>query len=143
MCEVFLLRLFAECRLNVCLATGLAGLALFPQRVPKSQEIVLLGVGFHACSVALNVIATSLIAGRLLRQRANIRGLGGDDGRLYLTLSAVFAESGALYSVAGLVYIPLYATSSPLIFVFAGLLEAASVCSPSKLSWVHLNDGSS
>lgn len=124
------------------LATGVAGLTLFPQQITKVQQIVSLGVGFHACSVALNVIATSLIAGRLLRQRAVIRGLGGDDGRVYLSLSAVFAESGALYSIAGLVYIPLYAINSPLIYVFAGLLEAASVrLSPSPLChrFVHLN----
>lgn len=125
------------------LAIGIAGLALFPQQVTKVHQITVLGVAFHVCSVALNLIATSLIAGRLLYHRANIRQLGGDDGRVYLTLSAVFAESGALYSTAGVIYIPLYAINSPLIYAFAGLLEAASVRSPLQVicvyRLVHLN----
>jgi hypothetical protein len=110
-------------------ATGIAGVALFWQTSEDVQVIIVnLGVAFHSCSVAINIIATALIAGRLLYQRRLIKNLGGDHSQEYLSASAIFAESGALYSITGLVYIPLYGVDSPLIYVFAPLLEAASVC---------------
>jgi hypothetical protein len=109
-------------------ATGIAGVALFWQTSEEVQVIIVnLGVAFHSCSVAINIIATALIAGRLLYQRRLIKQLGGDHSQEYLSASAIFAESGALYSITGLVYIPLYGVDSPLIYVFAPLLEAASV----------------
>lgn len=109
-------------------ATGIAGVALFWQTSKETQAIVVnLGVAFHSCSVAINMIATALIAGKLLYQRKLIKDMGGDHSQEYLSASAIFAESGALYSITGLIYIPLYGLNSPLIYVFAPLLEAASV----------------
>ncbi|TFK39598.1 hypothetical protein BDQ12DRAFT_682076 [Crucibulum laeve] len=114
------------------LATGIAGVALF-HHVDAQNAIVNLGVGFHSLSVALNVLVTALIAGRLLYHRRTISVLGGEHTRQYLSLLAVFAESGAIYSITGLVYIPLYALHSNLIFVFAPLLEAASGIAPALI----------
>ncbi|KDR81779.1 hypothetical protein GALMADRAFT_221645 [Galerina marginata CBS 339.88] len=114
------------------LSTGIAGLALF-RHLDKAKPIRDLGVGFHSCSVALNVITTSLIAGRLLYQRRRVKELGEGHGQQYLSLTAVFAESGAIYSIAGLIYIPLYARNSNLVFVFAAIVEAASGIAPALI----------
>jgi len=107
-------------------ASGIAGVAMFWD-LEKAKEIRALGVGFHSCSVALNLITTILIAGRLMYQRKQVRELGDEHSNRYLSLMAVFAESGAIYSIAGLVFIPLYARNSIFVFPFAGLVEAASV----------------
>jgi len=114
------------------LGSGVAGLALF-RHLDKAQQIRNLGVGFHSCSVALNVITTSLIAGRLLYQRQRVKDLGEGHSQQYLSLLAVFAESGAIYSIAGLIYIPLYAQNSNLVFVFAAIVEAASGIAPALI----------
>jgi len=113
-------------------AAGVAGLALF-NHADKASAVVNLGVAFHSCSIALNVLATSLIAGKLLYQRHLVRKISQSHGGPYLSLTAVFAESGAIYSITGLVYIPLYATSSPYIYPFAALLEAASGIAPALI----------
>ncbi|THV07506.1 hypothetical protein K435DRAFT_259805 [Dendrothele bispora CBS 962.96] len=114
-------------------ATGMAGLLLF-YHTEDAQIIRHLGVSFHACSVALNVIATSLIAGRLLYHRHIMKAIGdpdgGEHGQRYLSLLAVFAESGALYTVTAIVYIPLYAINSDFIFVWAAVLEVAAGIGP-------------
>ncbi|KAF5368485.1 hypothetical protein D9758_002230 [Tetrapyrgos nigripes] len=114
-------------------ATGMAGLLLFYHE-EDAQIIRNLGVSFHSCSVALNVIATSLIAGKLLYHRHMWKSIGnpdgGEHGRRYLSLLAVFAESGAIYTISGLVYIPLYAKNSNFIYVWAAVLEAASGIAP-------------
>ncbi|KAF9477151.1 hypothetical protein BDN70DRAFT_881503 [Pholiota conissans] len=114
------------------LASGIAGVAMFWQTTKKNQ-VVDLGIAFHSCSVAMNIIATALIAGKLLYQRKLIKELGGEHSMEYLSASAIFAESGALYSITGIIYIPLYATNSPLIYVFAPLLEAASGIAPTLI----------
>ena len=120
---------------NCAIAAGVDGLALF-NHADKASAVVNLGVAFHSCSIALNVLATSLIAGKLLYQRHLVRKISQSHGGPYLSLTAVFAESGAIYSITGLVYIPLYATSSPYIYPFAALLEAASVSiSPLAISF--------
>jgi len=115
------------------IATGIAGVALF-WYTAKTGTIVDLGVGFHACTVTLNVIATTLIAGRLLQHRRVLQDLGSSDhGGQYVSLLAVFAESGALYAIAGIIYIPMYATESPYIYIFAPILEAAACIAPSLI----------
>lgn len=106
--------------------TGIAGVALFYQ-ASEQRQVITLGVVFHTCSVTLNIIATGFIAGRLMYQRKLVKALGGEHSKEYLSASAIFAESGALYSISGLIYIPLYGINSPLIYVFAAPLEAAAV----------------
>ncbi|KAF9559468.1 hypothetical protein CPC08DRAFT_708871 [Agrocybe pediades] len=114
------------------LCSGIAGVSLFWDS-SKAKEIRALGVGFHACSVALNVITTLLIAGRLMYQRKQIRDLGEEHSKRYLSLMAVFAESGAIYSISGLVFIPLYARNSVFVYPFAGVVEAASGIAPALI----------
>ncbi|KAF9014143.1 hypothetical protein BDQ17DRAFT_1231049 [Cyathus striatus] len=93
-----------------------------------THPVVNLGVSFHSCSVVLNVLVTILITGKLLYHRRLVHGLLGEDHcKTYMSLVAVFAESGALYSIIGIVYIPLYATGSNMFIAFVPFLEAASV----------------
>ena len=108
-------------------ASGITGIGLFHEQEAKHKLVVDLGIAFHSTSVALNVIATALIAGRLLRQSKIIRDYNVDHGRQYISLVAVFAESGALYTISGLVFIPLYAMNDPLIIVFSVFFGASAV----------------
>ncbi|PPR03192.1 hypothetical protein CVT26_008040 [Gymnopilus dilepis] len=128
----YLMILFPSVLFVGSFASGAAGLAIF-YFTNEAEVNRNLGVGFHACSIALNVIATLLIAGRLLYQRQRVKDLGEGHSQQYLSLMAVFAESGALYSIAGLIYIPLYARNSNLVFVFAAVVEAASGIAPALI----------
>ena len=103
-------------------------MALFHPHQEKYREtIIKYGIGIQTSSIALNVLATTLIAGRLLHQRKLIRVVNTAHSREYLTLVAVFAESGALYTITGLIHIPLQATEHPLSIMFASFFTASAV----------------
>lgn len=84
-------------------------------------------------SIALNVIATSLIAGRLLHRSKEVQTLGiadSDARRQYLSVLAVFVESGALYTISGVVFVPMYAINHRLSNIFAVLFAASASIAP-------------
>jgi hypothetical protein len=60
---------------------------------------------FVILSVTLNITLTAMIIGRLLFLRNRIREFGKQHSRIYSNLAAMFFESGALYSVMGIIYL--------------------------------------
>jgi hypothetical protein len=60
---------------------------------------------FVALSVALNISLTLAIVGRLYYLRKRIAVLGPEHGKTYTTLASMFFESGALYSIMGIIYL--------------------------------------
>jgi hypothetical protein len=48
-------------------------------------------------------------------------------GDRYTDIVAILVESAALYSICGLIYIPLFALNLPLQYPFAALLGSAAV----------------
>lgn len=89
------------------------------------QNFVSFGTSFYSISIALNVLTTALIAGKLIyhqRQMSKIR-----QSSEYLSLVAILVESAAVYSLTGIVYIPLFALNLPQQYAFASLLGSATV----------------
>ena len=91
-------------------------------------EVIDFGTPFWSLSVSMNVLSTLLIAGRLIyRRRALVESLSRNSPRAYGAEVAIFLESAALYAVAALVYIPMFAKNIPLQFPFSALLVSAAV----------------
>ncbi|OSX62053.1 hypothetical protein POSPLADRAFT_1046515 [Postia placenta MAD-698-R-SB12] len=94
------------------------------------DAVVHFGTAFWSLSVALNVLATLLIAGRLLYRRRNLFGGFSASSSRYTFAVSVVTESAALYTICGLIYIPLYAVNSVLQYPFSALFCAASFTAP-------------
>jgi hypothetical protein len=86
-----------------------------------------LGTAFWSISVSLNVVSTLLIAGQLIWHQRTLRQAGFRHGNQYMTIAAILAESAALYSIAGLIYIPLFARDLTLQYPFSALFNSMAV----------------
>ncbi|KAJ7506555.1 hypothetical protein B0H11DRAFT_1971772 [Mycena galericulata] len=92
------------------------------------------GTAFWSLSVALNVILTCLISYKLLRQHRRVRSLQlTEAGDRYTHIVAILVESAALYSICGLIYIPLFALNIPLQYPFSALLGSAAGIAPNLI----------
>ncbi len=86
------------------------------------------GTAYYAVSLALNVILTALITGRLLAyRRAHIALLPADHARQYLCLVAVVVESTAIHTAAAIAFVTSYGLSAPANVLLMGLASAAQV----------------
>ncbi|OCH88789.1 hypothetical protein OBBRIDRAFT_757537 [Obba rivulosa] len=94
------------------------------------QSVIALGTAFWSISVAMDVIVTLLIAGRLLWYRRKMGILGNDHTRHYIAIAGVFAESAAVYAICGILYIPFYTTNFPIQDLFASLFYFSSSIAP-------------
>lgn len=91
------------------------------------------GTAFWSISVSLNVVSTILIAGMLLWHDKKLRRLGFQGSGPYIGIAAVLAESAALYSVFGLIYIPLFARNLSLQYPFSPLFISAASIAPTLI----------
>jgi len=91
------------------------------------------GTAFWSISVSLNVISTILIAGMLLYHDRKLRRLGFQGNGPYTGIAAVLAESAALYSICGLIYIPLFARNMDLQYPFSPLFISAASIAPTLI----------
>ncbi|KAF9218447.1 hypothetical protein BS17DRAFT_742164 [Gyrodon lividus] len=74
-----------------------------------------LAIPYWSISIALNVILTLLIAGRLLFMKYRLQNvLGEHTNTPYASLSAMLVESAFLYSTNGLIFIISYGVNSPV-----------------------------
>ncbi|TFK35070.1 hypothetical protein BDQ12DRAFT_688752 [Crucibulum laeve] len=79
-----------------------------------SLAAVNFGIAYWSLSIALNVLLTLLIAGRLLMFRRKITSvLGAEHSKTYTSVMSMIVESASLYSIWGLVFIISYARGSP------------------------------
>ena len=70
-------------------------------------------VPYFAISIGLNIAMTLAIAGRMLYMRRTVISvLGPEHARLYTSVASMFIESGAVYSVLGLIFLVSYARGS-------------------------------
>ncbi len=83
------------------------------------------GTAFWSLSVGLNVIVTILIASRILYHQRRIRLLR--QSAHYSGVISILVESASLYSISGLIYIPLFALDLPLQYPFSAFFCATSV----------------
>ena len=80
------------------------------------MEVHLL-LSFYTISTSQNILLTGLIIGRLFYARRRIQVFGEDQGRSYNTLSAIFIESQAVYTIWGIVLVTM-ALSVPQATVY-------------------------
>jgi len=98
-----------------------------------------IGTFSWSTSVALNVLCTILIAGRLVSHQRRLAHLAGSNTfvrhRLsyYSSVAVIFAESAALYSIVGVIYIPIFASNSELEPPFAALWGSLAVIAPNLI----------
>ncbi|KAF8528713.1 hypothetical protein JB92DRAFT_3093010 [Gautieria morchelliformis] len=79
--------------------TGLTAGSFLSKATASPMPVII----FFSLSVALNVILTSLIVGRLLAHRRHVnRSLGLQHTRPYVTITAIVIESAALYTCVGI-----------------------------------------
>ncbi|KAJ7489354.1 hypothetical protein FB451DRAFT_1125682 [Mycena latifolia] len=96
--------------------------------------VVPFGTAFWSTSVALNVIVTLLISIKLLRQHRRMSSLQVKrTDRSYTDIVAILIESAALYSICGLIYIPLFAINTSLQYPFSALLASAAGIAPNLI----------
>jgi hypothetical protein len=84
-------------------------------------------IAYISLSVALNVILTLLSAGRLLSHQWTLSRAGMRDSGIYTKISTVLAESAALYTVIGLIYVSLFAQKLEIQDPFSNLWFMAAV----------------
>ncbi|KAJ7640891.1 hypothetical protein DFH06DRAFT_624782 [Mycena polygramma] len=91
------------------------------------------GTPFWSLSVTTNVLSTILIAGRLTYSRRSIYGMRQNQGRQSNGVSAIFAESAALYAIVALIYIPLFARNLTLQYPFSALMGSVISIAPTLI----------
>lgn len=86
------------------------------------------GTAYYAVSLALNVILTALITGRLLAyRRAHIALLPADHARQYLSLVAIVVESAAIHTAFAVAFVTSYGLNAPANVLLMGFASAAQV----------------
>ncbi|EPQ61278.1 hypothetical protein GLOTRDRAFT_125003 [Gloeophyllum trabeum ATCC 11539] len=89
------------------------------------------GVPYWSISIALNVIITLMIAGRIIAVRKELKTvLQNDYTTPYDSVLATIIESAALYSVTGLVYVISYARSSSFQYIMLPILGQVMCIAP-------------
>jgi hypothetical protein len=93
-------------------------------------------VPFFGLSVFLNTIASSLVIYRLLAHRRQMRQFGASflsTSQTYASLSSIFIESAALYTITGLIWFPLQILNSPVVVPVGVLFTVACFLAPALI----------
>ncbi|EJD43614.1 hypothetical protein AURDEDRAFT_152478 [Auricularia subglabra TFB-10046 SS5] len=118
---------------SIASGIGLSVAAARPAATFGQHAVVAFGTSFWSISVFLNVLTTAMIAGRLLYHRRQMEMLGRARHSQYISVIAVLVESAALYSLSGLVYIPLFALNLPQQYAFSALLCNVTLIAPNLI----------
>ncbi|TFK68838.1 hypothetical protein BDN72DRAFT_768736 [Pluteus cervinus] len=90
-----------------------------------------LALPYFALSVSMTVLATSLMIGRILYHRRRFQKLfGPQSAGEYTGIMAMLVESAALYAAFCIIFIPLYATNNPLLYIFLASLAQVQIIAP-------------
>ncbi|KAH9916130.1 hypothetical protein B0H21DRAFT_695281 [Amylocystis lapponica] len=107
-----------------------------------------IGLAYFTVTIALNVLVTCLICGRILWLA---RGLGGQATHPYFGVVAIIVESALPFSLCGVVFLVLYAVNSEVSIVFRASYVMFSCISPQMLilrvisgrAWTSASEGTS
>jgi hypothetical protein len=99
------------------------------------DDLVTVNLTQTSLSIGFNIVASGLIAYRLLHHRRSLRlaGLNPLSNRTYSTLTTIFVESAALYTICGALYLPFAQADSALIDPFALLTRCMSFLGPALI----------
>ena len=89
-----------------------------------------LGLPYLSISVSLNVLLTLIIVARLVLHSRSIRHAMGPlvrPSRLYNDIAAILIESSAIYAIASLLLIGLWATKNRALGIFLPILAETQV----------------
>ena len=93
-----------------------------------SKEPLAFGTAYYTLSLGTNIVLTVLIVARLIiYRRAHAAHLPPEHTQHYLSLATLIVESAALYSLCGIVYIPLVVRMLPLQFPITALIGSLTV----------------
>ena len=82
---------------------------------------------FYSCTVSHNIICTILIASRLWYHHHKTQKIRASETSPYSSIIAIIVESAALYSLCGIIYIPLVVKMLPAQFAVTALIGALTV----------------
>lgn len=85
---------------------------------------------FYSLSVSLNILCTIFIAARLWAQHRNIKQFRAASSWSYSSVIAIVVESAALYSICGIIYVPLVVRALPQQFPVTAVIGSLSVSLP-------------
>ncbi|OSC99582.1 hypothetical protein PYCCODRAFT_1438145 [Trametes coccinea BRFM310] len=125
----------------ICLWIGAVstGIALLvntakPAATLVQADIIHFQTAFYCLSISLNILTTLLIAGRLWYQHRQVKSLRAPSAHWdYTSIIAIVIESAALYSVCGIIYIPLVVRQLPLQFPITALIGSFTSIAPSLI----------
>jgi hypothetical protein len=95
-------------------------------------------IAFVCLSISINILATTLLAVKLIRQQRRMSAAcillsGSRSNSIYTSVSTVFIESAALYTIFGIIYLPFQAITSPLEDPFSLLFRMMSFIGPALI----------
>ncbi|KAI0065536.1 hypothetical protein BV25DRAFT_1704758 [Artomyces pyxidatus] len=93
-----------------------------------------LGVSYYATSIGLNIIATSIITGRIIYVgRVSRRSLGAENSQAYFSVAAIIVESALPYSLSGFAFLVSYGLNSEISILFLSFYVMFTCVSPQML----------
>jgi len=91
-------------------------------------KVINFGVPYYSLTIALNVVVTALICGRLWKLGSAVsKALGRDSARMYTSVASILIESAAPYSLVGIMFLVPYARGSGTAIAF-GQVWAKLTC---------------
>ncbi|EJD00137.1 uncharacterized protein FOMMEDRAFT_170153 [Fomitiporia mediterranea MF3/22] len=105
-----------------------------PGATYSTRLVQVFGISNWSLSLALNVIVTILIAGRLLWHRSRVRSvLGHNHGQIYTDILVISIESAALYAVFELLVLATFVTNNPTESTFFAIEGIIQVIAPNLI----------
>jgi len=98
-----------------------------------SANTVNFALGYWAGSIATTLLLTTLIVGKLLHIRRQLRkalGPSFDQKSTYVSISAMLIESASLYSAVAIAFIVLFSRNDPFQNIFLPLLGQVQIIAP-------------
>ncbi|CAL1697332.1 unnamed protein product [Somion occarium] len=87
-----------------------------------SKRSINFALPYFAISLSLNIILTLMIVAVMLGRKRRGREIFGDTyGRHYTSVSTMFIESAAIYSIISILLLPTYAVQHPINQIWLGL----------------------
>lgn len=93
-----------------------------------SKSSINFALPYFAISLSLNILLTVMIVAVMLGRKRRGREIFGDTyGKHYTSVSTMFIESAALYSIVSILLLPTYAVQHPIYQIWFGLAPAIQV----------------
>ncbi|KAI0324263.1 hypothetical protein GY45DRAFT_1263186 [Cubamyces sp. BRFM 1775] len=131
----YLIIIVPTCLWAGAVATGIALLVDTARPLANLDQgpIIHFQTAFYCLSISLNILCTLSIAGKLWMQHRRVQALRAASSWSYTSIIAIVVESAALYSVCGIIYIPLIVRSLPLQFPVTALVGSLTSIAPTLI----------